>query len=242
MQGRDVYIVTLEGSGEPLISFPGMVAKPERLNDIFTALRQRNISDLVLIGRMKRPKVFELRPDLFTLKLIPKIIYQLLMGGDDALLRSVREMLEGQGFVLHAAQEFVSGLTAPAGPFSKKNPDANMLKDIRVGIDAALAHGAKDAGQAVVVRYGKVVGREDARGTDALISRCRGADNVLVKMAKPQQDKALDLPSIGPDTVRNCAHAGFLGIAVEAGATLVAERDTVVQLADQYGLFLIGVK
>lgn len=152
-------------------------------------------------------------------------------------------MLEKQGFTLHAAHEFIKDLTAPAGVFGKAQPDERQMADIHTGIDAARAHGVRDAGQAVVIRHGKVEGYEDVRGTDSLIRSLAGAEGaILVKMAKPQQDRALDLPAIGPDTVRLCAESGFAGIAVEAGASLVADREQVTKLADQYGLFLVGVK
>ena len=241
--GTKVFVVHLQNDSDHFAGYPSMSARPEQMSVIFAALKERGISDLVLIGHMNRPKISDLRPDWFTIKLLPRIVWQLAFGGDDALLRSVRTMLEKQGFRLHAANDFIKDLTAPAGAFSRAKPDDAQMVDIRMGIDAARAHGAKDAGQAVVVRRGAVTGREEVTGTDALIRSFVTADGaILVKMAKPQQDRALDLPTIGPDTVRLCAERGFAGIAVEAGATLVANREEVTKLADQYGLFLVGVK
>jgi len=241
--GTNVFVVHLEHDSDRFEGFDCMVARPEQLSSVFTALRKRGIKDLVLIGRMKRPKLSELRPDWFTLKLIPMIAWQLLFGGDDALLRAVRGMLEKQGFMLHGIHDLVSDLTAPVGTLGSVKPDDAQMVNIHLGIPEALRHGARDAGQAVVMRDGKVAGREDASGTDALIRSFAHANKaILVKMAKPQQDRALDLPTIGPDTVRLCAESGFAGIAVEAGATLIADRDRTIQLADQHGLFLIGVK
>lgn len=241
-RGTRIFVVHLEGASENFSGFDSITARPEQLGRIFGALKARDIKDLVLIGRMTRPRIRSLRPDLATLKLIPRILWKLAFGGDDALLRAVREMLEGQGFTLHAANSFVEGLTAPAGVFSQCQPSQAQLEDIRIGLAAARAHGARDAGQAVVVRQGQVAGYEDARGTDILIRNHAGLEGILVKTAKPQQDRALDLPSIGPETVRACAASGFAGIAVEAGATLIAEREKTIQLADQHALFLIGVK
>ena len=123
----------------------------------------------------------------------------------DALLRAVRVMLEKQGFTLHAAPEFIDGLTAPQGVLGSVAPTGAQQDDIRTGIDAARAHGRRDMGQAVVVLHGRVIAREDARGTDALIASNPAPGAILVKMAKPQQDRALDLPTIGAPTVQACA-------------------------------------
>jgi len=99
----------------------------------------------------------------------------------------------------------------------------------------------------VVVQQGIVLGVEAIEGTDALIARCGGLKRdgdggVLVKIAKPGQERRADLPTIGPDTVASCAAAGLRGIAVEAGSAIVVNREEVIRAADQTGLFLTGVK
>lgn len=241
-RGVSIFIVHLQGDSDEFKGFNDMVARPEQLGLIFKNLRQHNIHDLVLIGRMKRPGLFDLRPDWDTIKIMGRVAFNLLFGGDDALLKSVRKMLEREGFQVHAAQEFIDGLGAPTGVFSKTAPHDDVRNQIQVGMDAARNLGSRDIGQAIVMRDGMISGREDQRGTDFLIKANAGRNGVLVKMAKPQQDKALDMPCIGPDTVKRCAEAGFAGIAVEAGSVLIAERDDVVALADAANMFLIGVK
>lgn len=241
-RGVRVFAVRLAGHAErdTLEAYEGMWARPEHMGRVFAALRAQGIRDIVLIGRMRRPKWWELRPDLTTLALLPRILPALLFGGDDALLRAVRRALEAHGFALRGVHELVAAFLAPAGVMGRHAPDDVQLTDIALGLAAARAHGLADAGQAVVVRDGAVMDREDAEGTDALIRRNAVRGAVLVKTAKPQQDRSLDLPAIGPETIRNCIAAGFAGIAVEAGATLVAEKKQVIDLADAHGLFLIG--
>jgi len=138
-------------------------------------------------------------------------------------------------------------LLAPLGPLGRERPDAAAEADIAVGLAAAQAHGARDLGQAVVVRAGSVVGVEDAAGTDALIRRCAAAphearNGVLVKMTKPHQERRVDLPAIGPATIAAAAAAGLSGIAIEAGATLVLDRAAVIAAADHAGMFVVGIK
>lgn len=241
-QGFSIYIVRLKNDADEIFpGFDGIVSKPEKLGFIFSALRRRNIRDLVLIGRMKRPVLSSLRPDRTTLTLLPRLLPALIWRGDDTLLKSVRKMLEGQGFHLHAAQEFVGNLLAPDGQIGKCTPSAEQLNDIRIGIEAARQLGRRDRGQAVLIKNGAVRALESAQGTDMMISRYAVQGSVLVKMAKPQQDRALDLPSIGPETVRACIAGGVSGIAIETGSTLMVDKDQIIQLADQNGLFVIGV-
>lgn len=240
-RGIKVFVVHLEHDSDHFTGYAGMRARPEQLGRIFARLREQDIRDLVLIGRMKRPVLTSLRPDWTTVKIMARIAWNLCFGGDDALLKSVRRMLEGQGFVLHGVQEFVEDLMAPPGVFSAHQPKPQHLNDIRAGIEAARAHGAGDRGQAVVVCEGRVIAREDRAGTDAMIRKHPMKGAVLVKTSKPGQDLALDLPSIGPGTIEACIQSGYAGIAVESGLTLVAERNETVARADQAGIFLMGV-
>ena len=126
-------------------------------------------------------------------------------------------------------------------------PDETALEDIRRGLEVAEALGRADAGQAVVVQQGIVLAIEAAEGTDRMIARAarlrrEGPGGVLVKMAKPQQDRRMDLPVIGPDTVEAAAAAGLRGIAVEAGGVLVLDREAAIRSADEKGLFITGAE
>ncbi len=126
-------------------------------------------------------------------------------------------------------------------------PDEQALVDIAQGERVARALGALDIGQAVVVQQGLVLGVEAIEGTDALLRRCaglrrEGPGGVLVKVEKPGQEQRADRPTIGPQTVALAAAAGLRGIAVEAGATIVLDRDEVVAAADRAGLFVFGIR
>ncbi|HET7448744.1 MAG TPA: LpxI family protein, partial [Methyloceanibacter sp.] len=123
--------------------------------------------------------------------------------------------------------------------------------DIEVGFKVVSALGRLDIGQAAVVAKGHVLAVEAAEGTDAMLVRCAELRRsgrtgrhthagVLVKATKPGQEERVDLPTIGPDTVRNAAAAGLAGIAVAAGRVLVAERAAAIETADRLGLFLVG--
>lgn len=242
-RGDDVFAVRLEGaaSAQTLKDYDGIWITPARMGPAFKACRARGITRMILIGRMKRPAIWSLRPDFTTLRLLPKILPALCCGGDDALLRSVRRALEGAGFALHPAQEFIAEATAAKGAMGRHRPTIAMESDIELGRRAAYDLGLRDKGQAVVVHDGRLAGQEGVDGTDALIARAARPGAILVKTAKPGQDRALDLPSIGMETVRRCAQGGYAGLAVEAGGTLIAHKKQVIDFADAHGLFLVGI-
>ena len=202
------------------------------------------MTDLVLAGGVRRPSLAMLRPDWRAAKLFARIGYKAL--GDDGLLSAIVAEFEREGFrVIGADQLLASGL-APEGPLGSLRPDSQALADIEHGQRIARALGILDIGQAVVVQQGLVLGVEANEGTDALQRRCaelrrEGPGGVLVKIEKPGQERRTDRPTIGPQTVTFAAEAGLRGIAVEAGATIIVDRDEVVDRADRAGLFVFGI-
>ncbi len=211
---------------------------------IINALRANVARDLVMVGWIKRPRLRDLRPDWQGLRILAGI-WRCFLGGDDALLRAVAKVLEGKGFRVCGIQEVMEGLLAPAGAFGRVSPDSAGARDVTEGMKAARDLGARDLGQAVLVRSGAVIAREGPDGTDAMLMQSAGllagGGGVLVKMRKPQQDMRIDLPSIGPDTVRLAVKLGLTGIAVEAGNALVVDFPEVVRAADEAGIFVVGV-
>jgi DUF1009 family protein len=145
-----------------------------------------------------------------------------------------------------APHELVQGLLAAEGRYGRIGPDRQARIDIARGFAAAKAIGALDIGQAVVVQQGLVLGVEAIEGTDALIARVRtlrreGAGGVLVKVPKPRQERRIDLPAIGVETLEAAAAAGLRGIAVEAGGALIIDRAKVAARADALGLFVVAM-
>lgn len=244
--GRDFFVVALEGQADPGLTHdvPSAWFRIGAAGAILDRLRQEGVRDIILAGRVRRPSLAEMRPDWFTAKFMARIGARAL--GDDGLLRAVVATLEEEGFRIQGVQDLVTDLLAPAGVLGRHAPDAAARLDIEHGVRVAKALGHLDVGQAVVVQQGLVLGVEAIEGTDALIRRCAGlarsgAGPVLVKCAKPQQDRRLDMPTIGPTTVSEAVTAGFRGIAMEAGGTLLLGREAVIAAADAAGLFLDGM-
>src|SRR5262249_32212699 len=167
--------------------------------------------------------------------------------GDDGLLSAIVKELEREGFRVLGADDVLGAEDLmPIGPLGRHAPDADAKADIEHGLRVARALGELDIGQAVIMQQGFVLGVEAAEGTDELVRRCtalrrEALGGVLVKISKPGQERRADRPTIGPQTVALAAASGLQGIAAEAGMTLVMDRAELIRVADEAGLFIIGV-
>jgi len=213
--------------------------------------RAQGCRDIVWLGSAVRPAVWQVRPDFFTLKVLPQAL-RAFRGGDDHLLSSFGRIIENQGFRLLGAHEVAPEILVPEGALGRVKPAERDRADIALGLDYLRAAGPFDIGQAVVVADQHVLAVEAVEGTDQMLARVAqlrdsgrirapGGRGVLVKSPKPKQDRRFDLPSIGPRTVEGAARAKLAGIAVVAGETIVAEADKLVAAADRAGLFVVGV-
>lgn len=246
--GRPVFAVVMRDWGEPeaWAGLPHAVERPGAAGRILGHFRGAAVRQVVLTGRASRPSVASLRPDAYGVRVIARI-GRAFLRGDDGLLRAVARVLEEEGFEVVSPQSVLAGLLPESGLLNRAAPPGEAARaDIRRAVAVCRALGAVDVGQAVVVQQGLVLGVEAIEGTDALLARCatlrrEGRGGVLVKMAKPGQDRRLDLPAVGPETVRNAAAAGLAGIAFEAGATVLLDRERTVAAADAAGLFLLAL-
>ena len=243
---RDVFVVAFENHADPVVvadtphEWVGLGAAGSTLD----LLRQHGVHEVVLAGSVGRPKLGDLRPDGRGLKLLSK---GLLNRGDDGILRAIIDVLEREeGYKVVGADNLLESVLAPEGNLGAHQPDELAKGDIGRGVSVLHALGTSDVGQAVVVQQGVVLGVEAVEGTDALLGRCSdlrrdGAGGVLVKIPKSNQDRRADLPAVGPDTIDRAAAAGLRGVAVEAGACLLFERMSTIEVANSTGLFLVGI-
>jgi hypothetical protein len=243
---RPLFVVAINGQTPTALTTDVPHARLElgQAGRIIQALRDAHVREIVMAGALRRPSLGELKPDLRGAKLLARGLLQ--ARGDDALLRLVTKELEGEGFRVIGAHEIIGDLVAPEGVWTKLAPDETASADIARGMEVASALGALDIGQSVVVQQGLVLGVEAIEGTDALLARCaslhrEGPGGVLVKRAKPGQEKRADLPTVGVGTVHAAREAGLRGIAVQSGATLAIGRAAMIETADRAGVFLCGV-
>jgi len=249
--GRHLFVIRLEGFAEPeLAAFDGADLPLGRLGAAIEALRGAGCEAVCLAGKVSRPDFHSLRPDLRGLAALPGAL-KAAGEGENGLLAFLLAELEKEGFVAEGAHEVMADLIMRPGPLGRHKPKRARQGDIVRALEAARAVGALDAGQGAVVCEGLILALEAQEGTDAMLARVatlpvaiRGTPErrrgVLAKACKPGQERRVDLPTIGPESVRRAAVAGLEGIVGEAGLTLVVEREQVRALADELGLFVIG--
>ncbi|HEY8004926.1 MAG TPA: UDP-2,3-diacylglucosamine diphosphatase LpxI [Phenylobacterium sp.] len=251
--GRPLFVIRLKGfAGPELGPFAGAEVGIAELGKCIKALKRAGCHTVCLAGNVARPDFAALIPDLRGLAALPAAIAA-ARKGDDALLRMLVGEFEKEGFVVEGAHEVMDDLALAAGSLGRVTPPAECRADIAQALDVARAVGRLDAGQAAVVCRGLVLALEAAEGTDAMLARVaelpdalKGRPDapagVLAKAPKPMQETRVDLPTIGPATVQAAARAGLAGIVGEAGRLLVLDREAVIALADDLGIFILGVE
>lgn len=163
---------------------------------------------------------------------------------DGTVLAALAAALEAEGIDLRPQAELVPQLIAAEGVLGRVDPTPEQLRDVAFGWPIAREIAGLDIGQTVVVCERSVVAVEALEGTDEAIRRAGklGRSGLcIVKVARPEQDPRFDLPAIGPETLEVAARSGVRVVAVEAGRTVVLDRETVVARADASEIALIGV-
>lgn len=251
-RGRPVVMFPLRGWAEPAVErLPHHWIAVAQFGRLFRLAHGAGCRDMVMIGTLSRPPISHLRIDWTTLRQLPRLL-RAFRGGDNRLLSGVGALFEDHGFRLLGAHEVAPEILVPAGALGRHSPIERERADIERALALLAALGPHDVGQAVAIADGHVLAIEAAEGTDRMLDRVAtlrrekrvhsgSGVGVLVKAPKPGQDRRFDLPSIGPQTVERVAAAGLAGLAVVAGATIIAEADRVVRLADERGLFVVGV-
>jgi DUF1009 family protein len=246
-----LHIVAIRGEArEEIERFPHTWIKWGEVGKLFAALKDNGCDDLVIIGGVNRPDLNNVRFDFGAIKTLPFLL-SLGKGGDDHVLSRVVHFFEEKGYRVHGAGDVAPELLVEEGQLGSKAPSAEDKADIKTAFKVVRALGRLDVGQAAVVAKSHVLAVEAAEGTDAMLDRCaalrsmgriRGGSQigVLVKAPKPGQEERVDMPTIGPDTVRKAAAAGLAGIAVAAGHVLMAERAATIAAANDCKLFLVG--
>ena len=249
--GGDIFIVGLEKEADAGIeAYPHVWSPLGHLKKAADHLRQAGCSQMVILGGIQRPKLdamdFDEGGQWF--------LEQALAGpqtGDDTMLKIILAYFQSRGLSILPAEAVVSDLTGRAGP-QTSHAHMGFEEDIALAREIAQTIGAYDIGQSVVVAQRLVLGIEGPEGTDALLQRVgdlapaflgtpAAKMGVLAKLPKPQQDRRIDLPTLGQRTVELAVQAHLAGIVYEAGGALFDDFDAVVALAEAQGLFLLGI-
>ncbi len=258
--GRRLAVVALSGCADPSLAeladrfcWRGIA----QLGRWIRALRRAGCREVIMVGRVRKATMFAgprwwqwLRylPDLTSIRVW---YFQARDKRNDTLLRAVADEMQRRGLTLVDSTRYIPQALAPEGWLTPDGPrplaqaPAGVLADARFAWPLLKQIAGMDIGQALAVKEREVIAVEAIEGTDRLIERagqlCPQGGWTLVKVAKPQQDMRFDVPTIGPQTIRNLHAARARGLVVEAGKTIVLEREQTVALARSHGIVLLGL-
>jgi len=226
------------------IIFPHCSVKLGEAGKILNAFKQNECQEIVLAGFIKRPSFRNLIPDWKGAKILTKLALSGL--SDDHIFKAIIKEIEKHGFTVVGVDEVIPQMLFSEGIYTATKPSKEDLDDIKRGVEVSLALGTVDVGQACVVQEGMVLAVEAMEGTDEMMARANtikrnGKDPIVVKLAKPNQDKRVDLPTIGLNTIEQMKKYGMKGIAVQAGAILLLEQNKVIESANNEKIFIIGI-
>jgi DUF1009 family protein len=235
---RDQTRPEIEGAVESITwIYPGEVGAG------IAALRAAGVREVVMAGKDSKSDRFQ-NPDALRLDAnAAGLIGGLADRKDDTILGKLADFLETLGLRLLPQYALTPELLAEEGVLTRARPTEAQRADIAFGFPIAKTIGDLDIGQTVVVKDRAVLAVEAIEGTDDAIRRAGAiaAGACAVKVAKPSQDPRFDVPTIGPGTVAVLAEARIAVLAIEAGATVVLERDAVVREADRHGIAIVAV-
>ena len=247
-QQRDFLVILIAGepSNVEFLQYDHHIIGFGEISKIINILKSNQVKALVFSGGVTKPSMAGMKVDTKGAILLSKILGNKFFG-DDNLLSTIINFFEKEGFKVIGADQIIEDLLAGKGVLGNIQPSAEMLKDVEIGQHALQVMSDLDIGQAIVVQQKQIVGVEAIEGTDALIKRCgdlqfkQGSRAILVKMKKKNQNTKIDLPALGEKTIKNLSESRFAGVAVQKNHCLIINKKEVIKLADELGLFIIGV-
>jgi len=252
--GRTPFVVEVQGFADQDYSAYEHIRLPvTKIGGMQKAMRDADCDSVCFIGRIARPDFKSLMGlDTAAMALLPKIT-QAARYGDDALMRVIIDSFEKKGLAAIGADQVMASLVPTAGVLGTIEPDLAAKADISKALKIAALIGEQDIGQGAVVANGLVLAVEAQEGTDEMLlrvarlpSEIRGNPirpvGVLGKTPKPQQERRIDLPTIGLKTVDGVKHAGLAGIAVRAGNALIPRMEETIAAADAAGIYIYAAE
>ena len=245
--GRPYFVVGIENNTKKqlLENTPHTWATLGAAGKIIKILRDTNVEEIVMAGAIKRPAWDMIQPDWRGLKILPKLLSA--KQGDAEILSLVINELEKEGFRVIGVGDILTDIVTAEGSIGSVRPDKVARQDIARALEVGLALRETEVGQAMVVQRGVVLGIEAAEGTDALMERCSnlhraGPGGILLKLKMKNQDQRVDLPTIGPKTIKMAQKTGIRGIALEAQGSLILEQACTIKKANFLKIFIVGIK
>lgn len=246
--GKNVEVVAVAIEGETKKQLGSSVGKIcwvhlGQISKLVKFFRDNNINKCVMAGGVRKVKLFK---EIFHIDFEAiKLLMELRDKTDDSLLCGVCDFLKRHGIEVISATTFLEDLLAEEGVLTKAQPSSKQLEDIEFGKKIASTVASLGIGLTIVVKDKIVLAVEAIEGTDETIKRgfeLGGEGCTVIKMARPSADIRFDLPVIGPSTVRLLIDNKIKCLAIESGKTLVLYKQDTLDLANKYGVSIVGVK
>ena len=214
-----------------------------QLSKLIEILKADGITEVVMCGQVKHAKIFSsIRPDWRLVKLLASLPSK----NTDGLIGGVVKILADEGITLRDSTWLLKPLLATAGAMTRRKPTSEEQTDIAYGRRVANALAGFDVGQSVAVCERACVALEAMEGTDAMLRRAAGLVNgrrlTLVKAARRREHLLFDVPVVGVDTIPVMRETGTSVVAVEAGRTLMLDREEMIARANEAGIAVWGVE
>jgi DUF1009 family protein len=210
-----------------------------QLSRLLNFLREQKVHHAIMAGQIAPRNLFDLRPDWKALLVLAK----LKQRNAESIFAAIADELAKIGVDLLPATRFLEDSLAPAGLIAGPKLSRREREDVDFGWKVAKEIARLDIGQTVLVKNGTVLAVEALEGTNDAIKRggaLAGKGAVMIKVAKPNQDTRFDVPVIGVNTIQMAGEAKLRVIALEAGKTLLLERDAIVDLAERGKISLVA--
>lgn len=239
-QGIDMAVLAIREEAAPELEKQAARVHWVSLGELSRAielLHEEGVSRAVMAGQVKHNKIFSsIRPDWK----LAKLLLSLSRKNTDSLIGAVANLLESEGIELVDSTTFLKPLVPAAGVLTQRAPDERETADVAYGREIARQIAALDLGQTVVVRDRACVAIEAMEGTDETIERAgrlaAGGLLVVVKVSKPHQDMRFDVPVVGLPTVEVMKRCHATALALDAGRTLLFDRERLIAAADAAGI------
>lgn len=244
---QGIYVVALAHHGDTDPALADIVDKITwiklgQLGKIIGIFKREGVRKAIMAGSISKSNMFrKMRPDLKGINLISRMA----ILHDDGILRAVASEFAKEGIEIVSSTRYLPDLIVPEGCLTKKRPDKHQKEDIRIGWHVAKELGRLDVGQCVVIRNRTVLALEAIDGTNETIlrgGRIAGKEAVVIKVSKPDQDMRFDVPSVGAETVKVMADVKASVLAVEAGKTLLFDREEMIEHANRAGISIVCYK
>jgi DUF1009 family protein len=210
-----------------------------QLGKLIACFRNAGVSDAIMAGQIAPKNLFDLRPDWKTLLLLAR----LKRRNAESIFAAIGDELARANICLLPATSFLEDCLAPAGLIAGSKLTRREEADVALGFEIAREVSRLDIGQTVIVKNGTVLAVEGFEGTNETIKRggtLGGKNAIMIKVAKPNQDMRFDVPVIGVSTIETAITARLRVIAVEAGRTLLLEKEALVESATRLNLSIVA--